>query len=44
MQELVFLIMTNGDIEAAMKTVLDDRVPTVRSQDLCHCQLKRGPA
>ncbi len=27
MKELVFLIMTNGDIEAAMKTRLDERVP-----------------
>ena len=29
MQELVFLIMTYGDIEAAMKSRLDDRIPNV---------------
>ncbi len=29
MQELVFLITTNGDIEAAMKSRLDDRIPNV---------------
>ncbi len=27
MQELVFLITTNGDIEAAMKSSLDQRIP-----------------
>ncbi len=31
MQELVFLITTNGDVEAAMKSSLDERVPMLES-------------
>ena len=31
MQELVFLIMTNGDFKEAMKTILDERVPMIEN-------------
>ena len=29
MQELVFLITTNGDVQSAIKSTLDERVPEV---------------